>query len=528
MSVEIQVIQKPLAITPSNTEHIWTLASTGYTQTDFKFVMDIYFSPNNYNQKKARLLARPNDFGRAIFNIQDVVRNFLEVNPRALLAVADGYYPTGYTPSIENRIVTLASAEICYGYNAFNQFYSDAIDDLWHIEEYGVKIGCVYTSGTTTIEDIDLEAAWQPEPILIFPGVDNEIIPKPALLYATLGSGYTGSNIFYDETTQNHYYYNLFRHVYSGTTQDDCQPAEFLNACGKELFTTQGITRVRRRYHHRDCPIIVSFLNGKNPLFTNDIYSLGVLGAASQTGPYTSSGETRNRNSSTIPTVNETVDNQFRLSTFYLPYNVTFGPTLYAIPTTSKKVAFFGTTYNASDSVRLNPANKTTELLEFYFQEDDCLNTPKHFLFLNGRGMWDTITLDKKSEKVINLDRSTYFQGISLNRSEYARGSYNRGKRVYEQNANYEVLATSWFIYENDMVIYEELFMSPEIYIIEGTTLDDSDCNDCLGIVHLYQNLIPVVMKDKSFKEYNKNYQKLFQYSFTFEYGGLKRFRTQG
>jgi hypothetical protein len=142
--------------------------------------------------------------------------------------------------------------------------------------------------------------------------------------------------------------------------------------------------------------------------------------------------------------------------------------------------------------------------------------------------MWDTITLDKKSEKVINLDRSTYFQGISLNRSEYARGSYNRGKRVYEQNANYEVLATSWFIYENDMVIYEELFMSPEIYIIEGTTLDDSDCNDCLGIVHLYQNLIPVVMKDKSFKEYNKNYQKLFQYSFTFEYGGLKRFRTQG
>ena len=78
------------------------------------------------------------------------------------------------------------------------------------------------------------------------------------------------------------------------------------------------------------------------------------------------------------------------------------------------------------------------------------------------------------------------------------------------------------------MVIYEELFMSPEIYIIEGTTLDDSDCNDCLGIVHLYQNLIPVVMKDKSFKEYNKNYQKLFQYSFTFEYGGLKRFRTQG
>jgi len=527
MAITIDILQKPLAISPSNTEHIWTLSSTGYTQTDFKFVLDIYFSPNNLNQKKARLLARPNSFGTAIFNIQDVIRNFLQVNPRAILAVADGYVPTGTTPSIENRIVTLATAEVSQPYNAFNQTYSNNIEDLWHIEEYGVKVGCIYTSGTTTIEDVNINASFQPAPILIFPGVDNTLIPKPGLQFATLGTGYTGSNIFFDETTQNHYYYDLFRHVYTGTTQDDCDPGEFLNACGPEHFTVEGLTRVRRRWHHRDCPIVLTFLNGKNPLFTNDIYSIGILGASAHTANYTSSAETINRASS-IPTVNENVDNMFKRVTFYTPYNVTFGPLLNVIPTNSKKVAFFGTSYNASKATRLTPSNKTTELLEFYFEDDDCLNDPKHFLFLNAKGMWDTITLDKKSEKTINLERSTYFGGISLNTEKYARGSYNRGKVVYEQNSNYEVLATSWYIYENDMVIYEELFMSPEVYIIDGTTLDVSDCIDCLGQVHLYQYLIPVVMKDKSFKEYNKNYQKLFQYSFTFEYAGLKRFRTQG
>lgn len=68
--------------------------------------------------------------------------------------------------------------------------------------------------------------------------------------------------------------------------------------------------------------------------------------------------------------------------------------------------------------------------------------------------------------------------------------------------------------------------MSPDVYLIKGTDIINYDCteNDEL----LFQYLIPVVMKDKSFVEYNKNYQKLYQYQFTFEYAGGKRFRTQG
>jgi hypothetical protein len=80
-------------------------------------------------------------------------------------------------------------------------------------------------------------------------------------------------------------------------------------------------------------------------------------------------------------------------------------------------------------------------------------------------------------------------------------------------------MATSWYITQNDMVIYEELFMSQDVYLIKNTKIENDE---------LFQYLIPVVMKDKSFVEYNKNYQKLYQYQFTFEYAGGKRYRTQG
>jgi hypothetical protein len=81
---------------------------------------------------------------------------------------------------------------------------------------------------------------------------------------------------------------------------------------------------------------------------------------------------------------------------------------------------------------------------------------------------------------------------------------------------------------ENDVVIVEELFMSPEVYIITGTTIPPEQCAGCLDEVRLYQYLIPVVIEDKDFVVYEKQYQKIYQYEFTLAYGSVKRFRTQG
>jgi hypothetical protein len=81
---------------------------------------------------------------------------------------------------------------------------------------------------------------------------------------------------------------------------------------------------------------------------------------------------------------------------------------------------------------------------------------------------------------------------------------------------------------QNDTEIVKEIFMSPQVYIIEGTVIKDIDCESCLGEIRLYQHLVPVVIKDGDFTVYNKNYQKLYQYKLTLEYAGFNRFRTQG
>jgi len=602
MSIQISVDQYPLTITPSNGEHIYTFSTTASTLNNFKYIVDIYFRPSTDNKKVARLKMSPNSYGKAIVDLIEIVRTLLEVNPRS----SGTTYPYLNYVAEENSIITLMDAQQTRDYNAYNVWAGGSpnanLEQLWHVEEYQVKIGCEYQSGSTIVEDIDVNAVFQPPAITIFPGVDNSLIPEPYLPAATLGFGYNQSANFFQVDNQSWYYYDLFRWVYNysgmttcytysaaneglvaigfnyldcdgqpatiqieegetfiwcaqqgtvtianvGQTQEavegeictgynpvnPCGPRELLNAGCRDYKTISQTgfvdTQVRRRQHHRECPIIISFLNGKNDYFTNDVYSIGVRSALSWSDPYTYSGEIANRLTTFIPVVNEAPNSTFRMANFYLPYNVTSGNTLNAIPTHSEKLIFFGTHYNSNTTTRLNPASATTEVLEFYIQPEDCINNPTHFLFLNGRGMWDTYTFGKKSTKTIGLDRKRYRQESSLDKQFYARGSYQRGTTIYDQPAGYEIECMSWYMTEGDTCIVEELFMSPEVYIITGTTILPQDCASCLEEIRLYEHLIPVVIKDTSFEVYQKQYQKLYQYTFKAEYASVKRYRTQG
>jgi hypothetical protein len=310
-------------------------------------------------------------------------------------------------------------------------------------------------------------------------------------------------------------------------------PQEFMNAAGKTECAVvqsngQSFTNVRRRMHHPDCPMIVSFLNGKNDYFTNDIYSIAVRGALNHGDPYTYSAECENRVTTTLPTTEEPPNSTFKMLNFYLPYNVTLGNTLNAIPTNSQKVCFYGTTYNSNRNNRLDMASATTEILEYWIQPQDCINEPIHILFMNGRGMWDTYTFGKKNTKKITLERKKYQQESSLDKQLYARGSSDRGQKIFEQNASYSWDCNTWFMDEADTTIMQEMFMSQDVFIITGTTIPNQYCQSDLGEIRLYQYLIPVVIKETDFVVYQKQYQKIYQYNLTLEFGSVKRFRTQG
>jgi hypothetical protein len=81
---------------------------------------------------------------------------------------------------------------------------------------------------------------------------------------------------------------------------------------------------------------------------------------------------------------------------------------------------------------------------------------------------------------------------------------------------------------EADTKIMEELFMSQDVFIITGTTIQNQQCPSEDDAIRLYQYLIPVVIKETDFVVYQKQYQKIYQYNLTLEFGSVKRFRTQG
>ena len=549
MSVIIDIQQSPLTLTPSNTNHVWNIRSTGYTLTDFQYMVDIYFRPEEVNwadqndteYRVCRLKLIPNTYGNAIFDVEEIVRTLVQSNPR----FTGTTYPYLNPASDVNKVVTLADAQTTIQYNGSNLWPGGSpnasVEQLWHVQKYRVLVGCTYTSGNQTVEQMEREALYQPSAITIWPGVDNKLIPAPFLSAATINDIHYGPNWF-QYNNFNHLYYDLFRSVYvSGETNTDascnydvesCGPREFLNAAGREykIISQPDVvdTRVRTRMHHPECPIIVSFLNGKNDYFTNDIYSLAIRSSLSPTGQYTYSAETANRTSPSLPVTNEPVDSQFKMGVFYLPYNVTSGDTLNAIPTNSKRVCFYGTSYNSNKDTRLSFNNRTTEILEFMIQEKSCINNPIHVLFLNGRGMWDTYTFGGKTTKKMDIKRPSYRQESSLNKQFYNIGSSQRGTTIIEQEVDVMWDCETWYLTQNDDAIVQEIFMSPEVYIIEGTVIKDLSCESCLEEVRLYQNLIPVVIKDTSFTKFNKKYQKLYQYKLTLEYAGFKRVRTQG
>lgn len=533
MSIVINIDQSPLTITPSNGEHIYTISSTGYTQTNFKFIIEVFFRPSTIAfsgnpQPTAKLKVRPNSYGKAIVDLVEIVRTFLNANPR----FSGTTYPYLNYVAQENSVVTMSDATNTRTLNAFNTWPGGSpnadLPILWHAEQYQIKVGCEYQSGSTIITEMDYTGATQPAAVNIFPGVDNKLIPSPYLSGATLGSGYTQSPNFFQVNNQSWYYYDLFRHIYQQGEDTSCGPRELLNAAGREykVISQDGFVsdRVRRRKHHPDCPIIISFLDGQNDYFNNQTTRVVVRGADFDDDNYTYSAYTSN--SSTI-TNNYDI---WKQSVFYMPYNVTQSGTN-VIPADSGKVCFYLTSGS-----NMNFSARTSEILEFYMQDPDCINQPVHLLFLNGRGMWDTYTFGKKSTKTFQIERKSYRQEPSLDKQFYSRGAYQRGTNVYDQDATYTMTCMSWFMDDNDTKIVEEIFLSPEVYMIEGVTtsvdpcadLPINDCQSCLQEIRQYQYLIPVVIDNKELTKFQRQYQKIFQYTFTLKYADLKRYRSQG
>jgi len=302
--------------------------------------------------------------------------------------------------------------------------------------------------------------------------------------------------------TNNHLFYEAYKYQFTGSTyQNDSAPALFLNNFGADLssfsYSGDSSTRIRHRKHHYQCPIVLSFFNKKNLLYTNN--SIGIT--------------------TTIVENNNVVG----LNAYQFDYTAPYTDFWY------NPSEILQTYTNIFDNhpgkqIYLNTyddnGERNSEWVRFDLSDMNCLSTPIHFLYLNSNGVWDTITFDRKSVKTFNIKRDIYAQTSNLNKPLYNRLSTDARKVVYNLDVVETITAQSDFADENDRVLFEELFMSPEAYMIREHEQYEMP----------YQSktpyLIPINILSNSVERYRSRYNKLFQYSFNFEYNPIKLYRT--
>ena len=529
MSLDLLIRQQPLGVTPAHSDHTWNVVVNDWSgYTDFRLVVDVYKNPYRNDSgstqdygKVARLLIPSNEFGNCIFNVETIITNLVDKNPRNLgqvngvsfssytmnpylVRVADSDTTSVELQTSQATIVNDRTTTISYS-NGFNGGY-EGFENVYQINEYRLLFGVQYTSGTTitiiptnfsaytsytggTISPYSAET--QPYGIMIWPGVqDNKRMSEKYY--------YSGNNL-------NGQYNYLNTKVYD-YQMNTGSTGQFMSTYGSETIPMtilgSNIYQTRWRTHYYKCPIIVGFMYGGNPLYNNTdtIKSIMYLQKTQGNGQY---------NYDTIQSNSIGYSSRSNLQTVapysYLQQRMAYGifkpnPTVrtdsdVAIYLTNNVLGFDYNVYGVS------------EIVQYKMVGEECFNNPVSFLFMNRAGVWDTYTFTKKSVKTYGLNKKTYSTQKSLNTKYWNRQSYDSSETVFYGYADELMTVDSGFVLQNDGVIIEELLMSPYVYMIENNWLPSS--NEDL----IYPYLVPVLIENKDVKVFEQKYQRIFQYT---------------
>lgn len=530
MSLTLNIRQMPLEATPSHADHTWNVVMNDYSAyTDIRLVVDVYKNPYRNDSgstqdfgKVARLLVPPNQYGNCIFNVETVIYNLVDKNPRNmggianvtsgtaqqnpyLVRVADSQNTSFSALTSQATIVNDRTSTYSFS-NGFNGGY-EGFENIYHINEYRLIFGVQYTSGGTITQiptnysaytsytggTLSLtDASNQPYGVMIWPGVQENKQMSQKYYYS--GTNLNGSQNYLDTST---YQYQMS----TGSTQGN-----FMSTFGSETIPMtilgSNVYQTRFRTHYYKCPIVVGFMYGGNPLFNNTDAVKGIMYLQKSQGNGQYNYDTIQSNP-----INFTsrANPQTTAPYSYLSQRIAYGifkpnPTV----RTDSDVAIFlsndplGYDYDVYGS---------SEIVQYKMVGDECFNDPVSFLFLNRQGIWDTYTFTKKYTKRYAVNKKVYASQKTLNTQWWNRQSYDAGQTVFYGDATELVTVDSNFVVQNDVDVIEQLLMSPYVYQIEDNWLPSSNQDV------IYPYLIPCVVENKEVKEYLNKYERIFQYT---------------
>ena len=279
----------------------------------------------------------------------------------------------------------------------------------------------------------------------------------------------------------------------------------FLNTYGTDFkrFIIQGANGAYEtkpylfyRQHHKDCPIILNWFNGKNGLYQNtyDFLYEGTGNTSNQLN-FTTQHSPLSDGTGTFTPSNELIQSFVKTD----------------IDPTADKLVFMLSNSPGLDSQYVWEDGKSMGMI-YELYDNDCMDDPIHFLFINRHGGFDTYTFGQKNIRSHSTSISTYAKNGITNTSLQKWGSDMYRNTPYDQTTITSVETQSNFVNENDVPIIQDLFMSPYVWRIQ-------EFKD-------RKYLVPIQITSTSVEEYKSRYNKLYQYDMTFEYNPIRQFNN--
>lgn len=152
----------------------------------------------------------------------------------------------------------------------------------------------------------------------------------------------------------------------------------------------------------------------------------------------------------------------------------------------------------------INTTGGTLSEVMTYTLDTNCYrHTQKRFLFKNTLGGWDTFTFNLRSDRTVTIDKSNYRKAMrSVNGSNvYGYSVGDRGRTTFGVTASDSETVFSNWLTNDEATWLEELYTSPDVYLIEDTN-----------------TLLPITVTNTDITIGEKENRGLISYSITYNY----------
>ena len=170
---------------------------------------------------------------------------------------------------------------------------------------------------------------------------------------------------------------------------------------------------------------------------------------------------------------------------------------------------FYGLPTDDPDRVATGPVGPLSEAFSFYVV-DNCLPENTRVAFLNARGGFDYFTFTAYRQDTTKIKTTTYDSRYYSPDLSSPDRNFGRSVKTFDTNVDYDIVIESDYITVQQSKWLEQMFYSPQVYIMGKDYISPLDRQD-----KYYKDMLPVTVTSTEVETFTKKHKKLNKYRIT-------------